>query len=441
MEPIIALATPPLNSALALLRLSGDGVFAILESLFSKKILPVEQRRIDFGTIVDDGKDIDMVCVYLYPHPRSMTGEDVVEISCHGSMVIVDEIVTAFLSKGVRYAINGEFSSRAFLNGKMDLIEAEAVNDMILSSTKEAKNVALMSLSGKTSKAVAPLKKQIADILALLEVGIDYPEYDEEEVFTIPAFLKQAKQIREELSSLIANGEEGKIIREGIQVAIVGEPNVGKSSLLNALLQEEKAIVSSIPGTTRDVVEGRISIRGIPVTLLDTAGIHETLDPVEKIGVDRSFSSLEKADLVLHIVEAGDKQKPLDPQIQEKLANKKVVTVFNKSDLSSSKDDQGIYVSALKGDVEAVKKAIYDALSLHEDSYRTPSLSNARELSLLRKIDEEFEVAMQEAEKGANFDILAMIVQRAYLYTRELFGEEASQDLSDEIFSRFCVGK
>ena len=438
MEPIIALATPPMVSALALIRLSGDNVFSILEGLFSKKIGEVPSRRIEFGTLRDNDKDIDQVCVYLYPGPNSMTGEDVVEITCHGSMVIVDEIVTAFLSKGVRYAVNGEFSSRAFLNGKMDLIEAEAVNDMINASTKEAKDLALMSVSGKTSKLVTPLKKDIADILALLEVGIDYPEYDEEESFTVPSFLEKAASIRENLARFIAQGEEGKIIRQGINVAIVGEPNVGKSSLLNALLEEEKAIVSPIPGTTRDVVEGKISIRGIPVNLFDTAGIHETEDIVEKIGVERSYKSLEKADLVLRIYDASNNQ--IDPDIQEKLKGKKVIDIYNKADLVKAKG-QGIFVSASSKDVKAVKDAIFEALSLSEDSYKTPSLSNARELALLRNIDEEISLAINEANNGANFDILAMIMQRAYLYCCRLLGEEGGQDLSDEIFSRFCVGK
>ena len=439
MEPIIALATPPLVSALALIRLSGDNVFSILESLFSKPIGEVSTRRIEYGTLRDQGKDIDMVCAYLYPHPHSMTGEDVVEITCHGSMVIVDEIVTAFLSRGVRYAVNGEFSSRAFLNGKMDLIEAEAVNDMILATTSEAKNVALLSLSGKTSKTVLPLKQELADVLALLEVGIDYPEYDEEESFTIPAFLERSKTIREQIATLISKGEEGKIIRNGIKVAIVGEPNVGKSSLLNALLEEEKAIVSPIPGTTRDVVEGQISVKGIPVSLLDTAGIHDTEDQIEKIGVDRSYASLEKADLVLYVLDASDEKE--DPELEARLQGKKVVRIFNKADLVAEKKDGELYISALHHDVEAVKTAIYRALSLNEESYRTPSLSNARELSLLRKMDEELRKAEEDAEQGAGFDILALSLQRAYRFCRELLGEEASQDLSDEIFSRFCVGK
>ena len=439
MEPIIALATPPLVSALALIRLSGDNVFSILESLFSKPIGEVSTRRIEYGTLRDQGKDIDMVCAYLYPHPHSMTGEDVVEITCHGSMVIVDEIVTAFLSKGVRYAVNGEFSSRAFLNGKMDLIEAEAVNDMILATTSEAKNVALLSLSGKTSKTVLPLKQELADVLALLEVGIDYPEYDEEESFTIPAFLERSKTIREQIATLISKGEEGKIIRNGIKVAIVGEPNVGKSSLLNALLEEEKAIVSPIPGTTRDIVEGQISVKGIPVSLLDTAGIHDTEDQIEKIGVDRSYASLEKADLVLYVLDASDEKE--DPELETRLQGKKVVRIFNKADLVAEKKDGELYISALHHDVEAVKSAIYRALSLNEESYRTPSLSNARELSLLRKMDEELRKAEEDAEQGAGFDILALSLQRAYRFCRELLGEEASQDLSDEIFSRFCVGK
>ncbi len=439
MEPIIALATPPFVSALALLRLSGDGVFAILESLFSKPIGNVEQRRIEFGTLRFEGKEIDLVCVYLYPSPRSMTGEDVVEITCHGSMVIVDEIVTAFLSKGVRYAVNGEFSSREFLNGKMDLIEAEAVNDMIKATTAEAKNVALLSLEGKTSKVVSPLKQELADLLALLEVGIDYPEYDEEEAFTIPAFLTKSAAIRERLQGLIAQGEEGKIIRNGIKVAIVGEPNVGKSSLLNALLEEEKAIVSPIPGTTRDIVEGQISVKGIPVLLLDTAGIHQTEDQIERIGVDRSYASVEQADLILHVLDASKPEE--DPDLEARLAGKKVVKIFNKADLVPNPKEGELYISALHHEVEAVKEAIYQALAIHEDSYHTPSLSNARELALLRKIDSELAKAQEEANAGAGFDLLALSLQRAYRFCRELLGEEASQDLSDEIFSRFCVGK
>ncbi len=411
----------------------------MLERALGKKIDHRGKRQIIHGTISYQGKDIDDVMAFIYPAPHTVTGEDMVEISCHGSMVIANEIIAAFLGLGCRYATNGEFSSRAFYNGKIDLIQAEAINDMINATTVESKNVALLSLEGKTSKIVLPLKQGIADILALLEVGIDYPEYDEEESITHDLLIEKATLLRESIAEMIASGQKGKIVRHGLDVAIVGEPNVGKSSLLNALLEEDKAIVSPIPGTTRDIVEGSVSLKGIPLRFLDTAGIHQTEDVVEKIGVDRSYQSIEKADLVILVYDGTD--PVVDPELENLVKGKKTIRVYNKADLSKEKEDEKLYISAINGEIEPLKEEIFKVLSIDEKTYHTPSLSNERELGLLRQIDGDLEQAINEAKNKAGFDVLSLYLQKAYREVRELLGEEASQDLSDEIFSRFCVGK
>ena len=438
MNPIIALATPPLPSALALIRLSGDGVFALTEEFLNKKITPVAKRNIVYGGFSFEGKLIDLVVCFLYPGPNSMTGEDVVEISCHGSMVIVNQIISAYLAKGVSLATRGEFSSRAFYNGKMDLIEAESVNDLISATTVEAKNLALMSVSGKTSQLVTPLKEEIASLMSLLEVGIDFPEYEDIESLNRDELIQKAKSIRERIASLIEKGDQGALVRKGVNVALVGEPNVGKSSLLNALLGKEKAIVSDIPGTTRDVVECDISIHGVPVHLLDTAGLRKTEDKLESLGVKRSFSSIEEADLVVLVLDEKEKESP---EILSYIRNKKTIKVINKADLLPHQDNGKIYVSASKGEIEPLKEAIYDSFHLDEDVFITPSLSSPRQLALLRKIDEDLKQAIEDAENGQTEDLISVHLLQAYNASRQLLGEEPTQDLTDEIFSRFCVGK
>ena len=438
-ETIIALATPPMKGALALLRISGEDAFALTDKLLGKTILPVESKQLVYRELSYQGQTIDQVVLLLYPGPNTMTGEDVVEITCHGSMIIVNQIVEAYLSLGAKYATRGEFSARAFYNGKMDLIEAEAINDLINATTVESKNVALFSLSGKSSQLIAPIKEEIAGVLSFLEVGIDFPEYDEEESITLPSIINTCARIRARIRSLIQEGQKGQIIREGIDVAIVGEPNVGKSSLLNALLHEDKAIVSSIPGTTRDIVEGQCSIKGIPVRFLDTAGIRESGDEIERIGVERSLQSIEKADLIVLVRDAlGDDE---EKRWAEKLEGKRVIEVYNKADLAEHKVEGRLYVSALKEDVDALKEAIFQAFSLDESSYRAPSISNQRELGLLRQIDAALEETLTEANDGLTLDLISISLQKAYHGIQELLGEDVTQDLGDEIFSRFCVGK
>ena len=440
-EPIIALATPPLNSALAVLRCSGDGVFSIADSLFSKKVSAIKERTILVGLLKDGEKTIDQVVLLVYPGPRTMTGEDVLEICCHGSILIVEEIVQAFLSRGARYATRGEFSSRAFYNGKMDLIEAEAVNDLINATTKESKDLALLSLSGETSKLVAPLKEEIASLLALLEVNIDYPEYTDIEEANSVLLQARAKEIRSHLATLISQGQEGKIIREGIKVALVGSPNAGKSSLLNALLKKDKAIVSSIPGTTRDIVEGELSVKGVPLHLLDTAGIRSASDEIESIGVERSKKAISEADLVILIVDAAKGLQKEDEEILSYAKEKKTIVCYNKSDLIYNKDKEHLYTSAVKGEVSELKEAIFASLSLSASSFKTPSFSNARELGLLREIDGHLKEVEEGAKEGLAPDLISIPLQEAYHCIQKLLGIDPSQDLGDEIFSRFCVGK
>lgn len=442
-KPIIALATPPLKGALAVIRLTGDGVFEIADALFSKKISGIQERTIFLGNLHDEsGKTIDQVVLLAYPAPRTMTGEDVVEVMPHGSMLIVNEIIAAFLAKGCVYATRGEFSARAFYNGKMDLVEAEAVNDLINATTVEAKDLALQSLNGASSKLIAPVEQEIADLMALVEVGIDFPEYEDIESASEAKIIEGATSIIEKVDELIKDGQEGRIIKNGVNVALVGEPNVGKSSLLNALLEQEKAIVSPIPGTTRDIVEGDLSVHGVPLHLLDTAGIRDASDVIENLGVERSEKAIEDADLVILVLDASREELTAqEKEILEKAKKKKLIVCYNKEDLAKKHDDKKLYISALKNDVQPLKEAIFQTLSLSDDAFHKPSLSNPRQLSLLRKIKEEMLSAKKEAENGAGMDIISLFLQAAYNAARSLLGKGETNDLQDEIFSRFCVGK
>lgn len=440
-DVIIALATPPMKGALALIRTTGNGVFEITDEIFSKKVSETKDRAIYYGVLKDDANIIDMVVVYAYKGPNTATGEDVIEISCHGSMLIVNQIVEAYLRRGATYATRGEFSSRAFYNGKMDLIEAESVNDLINATTAEAKNLNLMSLRGKTSQLVEPLKKQIADLLSLIEVNIDFPEYDDVEVANEELIVKRVDEIRSTIADLVKGGKEGKIVKEGLKVAIVGEPNVGKSSLLNALMNEEKAIVSDVPGTTRDVVEGDVSVKGIQLHLLDTAGIRSGADKIEALGIVKSEESIAKADLVIHVIDANKPESAEDLRIKEMSKDKILITVYNKSDLLEKQDEDKIYISAINKDIKPLLDKIYDELGLSESAFTSPSLSNSRQLGLLMRIDQDLVKAKEDAIHKAPVDLVSVNLMAAYNGARELLGEGTTLDLTDEIFSRFCVGK
>ncbi len=441
METIVALATAPLKSALAIIRVSGDDAFDIVSKCFSKDIREIKERTLLFGNIVNDNKVVDEVVLAIYKGPKSFTGEDLVEIMCHGSMVIANEIIELLLSKGARYATNGEYSSRAFLNGRIDLIQAEAINDVINASSKEAKELSILSLKGKTSELILPIKKRIADILSLIEVNIDYPEYEDIEVANKDHVISLADELVPQINSLVESGEKGLIIKEGIKVAIVGKPNVGKSSLLNALLGESKAIVTDIAGTTRDVVEGEINLNGVILHLLDTAGIRESKDTVESIGVIKSKEVISKADLVIVLLDASKELDKEDKDILELVKDTPHVVAYNKADKIKDKDDNKLYISALNNDVNPLKEEIYKVLGIKEEAFRTPSLNNVRQLGLLKVAKEALLQAKEDASNDLSIDLVSVSLMNAYNAILEILGEYKQTDISKEIFSRFCVGK
>ena len=441
METIVALATAPIKSALAIIRVSGDDAFDIVSKCFSKDIRGIKERTLLFGNIVDDNKVIDEVVVAIYKGPKSFTGEDLVEIICHGSMLIANEIIELLLSKGARYATNGEYSSRAFLNGRIDLIQAEAINDVINASSKEAKELSILSLKGKTSELILPIKKRIADVLSLIEVNIDYPEYEDIEVANKDHIISLADELVPQINSLVESGEKGLIIKEGIKVALVGKPNVGKSSLLNALLGESKAIVTDIAGTTRDVVEGEINLNGVILHLLDTAGIRESNDTVESIGVNKSKEVISKADLVIVLLDASKELDKEDKDILDLVKDVPHVVVYNKADKAKQKDDNKLYISALNNDVNPLKEEIYKVLGIKEEAFRTPSLNNVRQLGLLKVAKEALLKAKEDAYNDLSIDLVSVSLMDAYNAILEILGEYKQTDISKEIFSRFCVGK
>ena len=441
METIVALATAPMKSALGIIRVSGDDAFIIVSKAFSKDISNIKERTLLFGNITKDEKVIDEVVLAIYKGPKSFTGEDLVEINCHGSVLIANEIIELLISYGARYAINGEYSSRAFLNNKIDLIQAEAINDVINASTKEAKELSILSLKGKTSELILPLKKRIADVLSLIEVNIDYPEYEDIEVANKGHIISLADELVPQIDLLVENGQKGLIIKEGIKVAIIGKPNVGKSSLLNALLGESKAIVTDIAGTTRDVVEGEINVNGIVLHLLDTAGIRESDDQIELIGVNKSKEAVKNADLVIVLLDASKELDEEDQEILDLVKDIPHIVVYNKADKATSKDDNKLYISALNNDITPLKDEIYRVLGIKEESFRTPSLNNVRQLGLLQSARASLLQAKEDASNNLSIDLVAVSLMDAYNAILEILGEYNQRDISKEIFSRFCVGK
>lgn len=440
-ETIVALATPPMKSALAVVRLSGDGCFDVVSKIFTKDIRNIDKRTAFVGSIIYNGETIDDVVLNAYKDPKSFTGEDSVEIICHGSMLIANEIIEACLASGARMATNGEFSSRAFMHNKIDLIQAEAINDVINATTKESKKISYMSLNGDTSNLIFPIKSRIADILSLIEVNIDFPEYEDIEVANKELVVKTCNEVQEKIASLIKDGKKAIIIKEGIKTAIVGKPNVGKSSLLNALLGENKAIVTDIAGTTRDIVEGDVNLNGITLHLLDTAGIHEGKDIVENIGIDKAKKSVQEAEIVIVVLDGSQELSDEDKEILDITKDANRIIVFNKSDKNCPKIEGNIYISALNNDISELVKEIRNRIGIEDSAFNTPALNNTRQIGLLQKAYNSLQKAKEDAEFNLPVDLISVSLMDAYKDVLEILGEENQTDFSKEIFSRFCVGK
>lgn len=436
METIVSLITPPMKGAIAVIRMSGDRTFDIISSCFSKEI-NFEKRNVSFGTFLDEDKnEIDDVVLTIYVGPKSYTGEDVVEISCHGSMLIASKIIETLIFKGARLAERGEFTSRAYYNNKIDLVQAESVLSLIDSKTDEQRKLSLYALKGKASKTLYPVKNALADILSNIEVNIDYPEYNDIEEITRNDIDVKVKEIIDELDKLIEQATNANYILDGVNVALIGKPNVGKSSLLNALLNENKAIVTDIPGTTRDIVEGDINLDGLLLHIIDTAGIRKSEDKIESIGIEKSKEMIEKADLIIYIKDSTNDE--YDKELEDIINNKMHIVVYNKKDLINDYDDDKIYISAYNNDISNLKDKIKD-IYMKEKSIK-PSLCSERELGLVKEARKDLLFALEQ-EEYQPLDILSVYLKAGYDSLKRILGEEVNPDLEKEIFSRFCVGK
>ena len=437
-ETIVALATAPIKSALSIIRLSGDDVFEVVNKCFSKDIRSISEKTILYGSIVNQGEKIDDVILLAYKGPKSFTGEDSVEINWHGSPLICKQIIETCIQNGARMATNGEFSSRAYMHNKIDLVQAEAINDVINATTKEAKNLSLLSLDGKTSELVRPIKTRIADLLSLIEVNIDYPEYEDIEVANKEKVVTLVDELIPQINVLVEDGQKAKIINEGVKVALVGKPNVGKSSLLNAFLGEDRAIVTDIAGTTRDVVEGHANIDGIVLHLYDTAGIHDSDDVIESIGIERTKKTIKEADIVVVLLDSSNELDEEDKKILDYTKEYNPIVVYNKDD---SKQSNKLSISALNNQIQPLIDVIKERIGLDEKSFSTPALNNARQLGLLSKAKESLLKAKEDAENNLTIDLISTSLFEAYTSVLEILGEANQIDLAKEIFSRFCVGK
>lgn len=438
-DTIAAIATANATGAVSIIRISGEEAILIASELINKDLSKKEGYTITFGTVQEDNEVVDEVLVSIFRAPKSYTGEDVVEIGCHGGLFITRKILSLCLGKGARLARRGEFTERAFLNGKMDLSQAEGVNDLINATDEVNAKSAMHSLKGSVSKILKPLEEDLTQIISNIEVNIDYPEYDDVHQLTEDEILPKAKTWLKDIQKLIDEAKKAVNIREGIDTVILGRPNVGKSSLLNALLEEDKAIVTDIAGTTRDIVEGTVRLDGITLNLIDTAGIHESNNIVEKIGIDKSLQALEKAELVIVVIDGSEALTEEDHKLLEMTKNKNRIVVYNKNDKAIQHD--GISISAINGDVEALTNAIKEKYEKELYLASSDTLNNERQIGLAIQAEQSMKNAIRTLEDGMELDLVTIDLENAWTSLKEITGKAGKEDLLDEIFSRFCLGK
>lgn len=440
-DVIVALATPSMESAIAVIRVSGENSLALLKEIFSNK-KEYEGNKVYYGKILEDKEIIDEVLISTFRAPKSFTGEDSFEINCHGGMFIVKRIIELCIKKGARLAKRGEFSKRAFLNNKLDLLQAESINDMIRAESELEAKLAVNGLMGNTSNLILDIEKDFLELLSNIEVNIDYPEYDEAEIATKDYVSEMIVTIKEKIQHLIKDSKIGKRIKDGLNIAILGKPNVGKSSILNTLLNEEKAIVTDIEGTTRDIVEGQITLDGLKINLLDTAGIRETVNKVEKIGIEKSIKLINDADLIILVLDASRKLDEEDYKLLEITKDCKRIIVANKKEIKGKDFDyKTIEISAKNNDIEILKKEIINSVGFDIKEYSNkPLLSNIRQIGLLENSSLHLENVLKDLEL-VPIDLLTTELTQALENIRDILGHKTRLDMVDEIFSRFCLGK
>ena len=449
-DTIAAISTPLGEGAIGIVRLSGTDSFAIAKKIFKGKDLSkVESHTLNYGHIVDPQNQeiLDEVMVGAMRSPKTFTCEDIIEINTHGGIAVTNEILQLVIREGARMAEPGEFTKRAFLNGRVDLTQAEAVMDIIRAKTDKAMNNAVKQLDGSLSNLINNTRQEILNTLAQVEVNIDYPEYDDVEEMTTQLMREKTAEFEALLSNLLNTARRGKILREGISTAIIGRPNVGKSSLLNNLLREDKAIVTDIEGTTRDVIEEYVNIKGVPLKLIDTAGIRETDDLVEQIGVERSKKALQEADLVLLVLNASEPLTDQDRQLLEISQDSNPIVLLNKTDLEEKIDQLPtdiIKISVLHNQnidkiEERINQLFFENAGIVEQD--ATYLSNARHISLIEKALESLQAVNQGLEMGMPVDLLQVDMTRTWEILGEITGDAAPDELITQLFSQFCLGK
>ena len=449
-DTIAAVSTTQGVGAISIIRISGPDSIKIVNSIFKgKDLTKVESHTINYGHIIDNDEIIDEVLVSIMKAPKTFTVEDVVEINCHGGISTTNKVLELVLNNGARLAEPGEFTKRAFLNGRIDLTQAESVMDLIESKSESQRKVSIKGLNGNVSNLIRDLRQQMLELLASIEVNIDYPEYEEYEVMTNDKILPSVKVIKDKLNKIINESENGKILTNGIKTIIIGKPNVGKSSILNRLLDEDKAIVTDIEGTTRDTVEGNITINGVSLNLIDTAGIRDTNDIVEKIGVEKSISLINEADLVIIVLNNNEELTIEDKKILEQAKEKQVIVVINKNDLekkintteipykniiyTNTKDNKGI---------DPLKNKIIELFNLEQLSQNDNSfLTNVRQISLAKDAYKILSDVEKGIENEVPVDMVEIDITRCWEKLGEIIGETYTEELIDQLFSQFCLGK
>lgn len=446
-DTICAISTALGVGAISIIRVSGSEAISKVANLFDGKNLnEVKSHTIHYGHIISNGEIIDEVLVTILKAPKTYTKEDIVEINSHGGISTTKKILEILIENGIRLAEPGEFTKRAFLNGRLDLTEAEAVNSLIKSRTDLERKLALNTLSGKVSKKINKVREIIVELLANIEVNIDFPEYEDALEITLENLPPKLNEIKKELENLLEEGKIGKIIENGIKVAIVGRPNVGKSSILNALLKENKAIVTDIAGTTRDIVEGEVELKGIALKFIDTAGIRKTKDIVEKIGVDKSLEMIDESDLVIHVLNNNEVLTEEDKGIMGKIKDKTHITFINKSDLPTKlKVDKEDVVKGNTMDLnglDELKNKIVELFDLERiNNSNLEVVSSVREIGLLKEALNSINQALNNVSSKLPVDMIAIDIKKAWDLLGEITGESYQDELLDTLFSKFCLGK